>query len=96
MLTRQTLTVPSSPLEIANSDGCGVRQSSLGRRSLVAGACNHPNWLTLPFRFELIRKAGGCATLFPEGHNLVRRTLSAVNRAEADNTTPHFAQGERK
>jgi hypothetical protein len=24
---------------------------------LVAGACNHPNWLVLPFHFELKRTA---------------------------------------
>jgi hypothetical protein len=24
---------------------------------LVAAACNHPNWLILPFRLELIRTA---------------------------------------
>jgi hypothetical protein len=25
--------------------------------TLVAAACNHPNWLLLPFRFELRRTA---------------------------------------
>jgi hypothetical protein len=25
--------------------------------TLVAEACNHPNWLVLPFSFELIREA---------------------------------------
>jgi hypothetical protein len=24
---------------------------------VVAEACNHPNWLVLPFRFELIKPA---------------------------------------
>jgi hypothetical protein len=25
--------------------------------TLVAEACNHPNWLVLPFSFELLREA---------------------------------------
>ena len=27
------------------------------RRSLVAGACSHPNGLVLPFRFPMVRTA---------------------------------------
>jgi hypothetical protein len=26
-------------------------------KALVAEACNHPNWLVLPFRFPMIRNA---------------------------------------
>ena len=37
-----TLMTLGSPLRIANSDGCGVRRSSLTRGSLVAGAGFEP------------------------------------------------------
>jgi hypothetical protein len=33
---------------------CAVQSK---RRALVAGACNHPNCLVLPFSFNLIRSA---------------------------------------
>jgi hypothetical protein len=35
----------------------GSTEVAATKEILVAGACNHPNWLVLPFRFELIRKA---------------------------------------
>ena len=38
---------------------CGARttQDISLAASMVAGACNHPNWLVLPYRLELIRLA---------------------------------------
>jgi hypothetical protein len=35
----------------------GLQKLLKGRKFLVAGACNHPNCLVLPFRLELIRLA---------------------------------------
>jgi hypothetical protein len=35
----------------------GFAESVETREILVAGACNHPNWLALPFKIELIRLA---------------------------------------
>jgi hypothetical protein len=34
-----------------------IRGGSSSGEKVVAGACNHPNWLVLPFRLELIRVA---------------------------------------
>lgn len=53
----RTCTGPPSPPGIANLDGCKVNRSSLCGRSLIAGACNVPNLLTVAFRIELIRAA---------------------------------------
>jgi hypothetical protein len=35
----------------------GLSTAADGEEMLVAGACNHPNWLLLAFRLELIRLA---------------------------------------
>jgi hypothetical protein len=38
-----------SGLTLANSDSCGVFVTHKGRMVLVVEACNHLNWLVLPF-----------------------------------------------
>jgi hypothetical protein len=35
----------------------GFAEIAERKESLVAEACNHPNWLALPFRLELERAA---------------------------------------
>jgi hypothetical protein len=52
LLAKQALLPLTRRLGSHNSDGCGVRRSSLGRRSLVAGA--RYEFLSIPFRSDLI------------------------------------------
>jgi hypothetical protein len=47
----------SLAMKITNSDGCRVAEVIEGEETLVAEACNHPNWLVLPFRFPMVRTA---------------------------------------
>jgi hypothetical protein len=47
----------SLAMRITNSDGCRFAEVIGREATLVAAACNHPNCLVLPFRFELIRLA---------------------------------------
>jgi hypothetical protein len=32
-------------------------EANEGKEGLVAGVCNHPNWLVLPFSFPMVRSA---------------------------------------
>ena len=55
LLTPSKFVNPSPELQIRIV--AGYREVAETREFLVAGACNHPNLLVLPFTFELIRTA---------------------------------------
>jgi hypothetical protein len=59
----RTLSFPQAQTCFACVQGKSPGLSTVagGEEVLVAGACNHPNWVLLAFRLELIRLAASAA-----------------------------------